>query len=83
MINYVNSVSFKGLHPYGTGNDGSFARAQAYGYAKRMAERADQLRRDKVMQYRCGMIDSHEFERFMKAPTSKLIEYIESPCTIV
>ena len=80
MINSVSSLSFKGLHPYGTGNDGSIARAQAYGYACRMAQRADELRQTKMREYSCGLISDRELKKFMSAPTDRLIRYLESPC---
>lgn len=81
MINSLNSVSFAGLHPYGTGNDGGIARAQAYGYACRMAQRVDEFTRDMERRHQYGLISDAEYRRFSKSSFEDRMRHLQSPCT--
>lgn len=81
MINSLNSVSFAGLHPYGTGNDGGIARAQAYGYAREMARKVDEFSRNMERRHALGLISNDEYRRFSKSSFEDRMRHLQSPCT--
>ena len=81
MINSVNSVSFASLHPYGMGNDGSLARARAYGYAREMARRVDEFSRNMERRHALGQISDAEYRRFSKSSFEDRVRHLQSPCT--
>ena len=82
MINSVSSVNFQGLHPYGT-HDNTFLRNQGRGHYRDMVQRADEFRQRKMREYSAGLISQGELERFISAPTDRIIRYLESPCCYI